>query len=228
MSEKNTWGKLAERAWDERAKIWSENSRDMWDKGSRKNILPFCKQYFSRNGSVLDVGCGSGYSTYQLQQLGFDVTGVDISHQMIQYAKEQFSEIHFQQGDVHKLPFDAEQFSGILAINVLEWTASPQIALKELSRMLHQDGMLCIGILGPTAGPRQNSFNRLLGEEVFMNTMMPWELLKLAIHEGFELVDQLIVDKKWGGNIKGQLPIEGQQALSFMTVFMLRRGSQSI
>ena len=54
--------------------------------------------------------------------------------------------------------------------------------------------------------------------------MMPWEFEQLAKEQGFEVVDGIGVYKR-GVNEKmlGQLPIELQQSLTFLWVFMLKR-----
>jgi SAM-dependent methyltransferase len=50
--------------------------------------LPEIIQHHIRGGKALDFGCGTGRSTRFLRQLGFEVTGVDISEDMIGKARE--------------------------------------------------------------------------------------------------------------------------------------------
>ncbi len=114
-----------------------------------------------------------------------------------------------------------------MAINVLEWTESPNDALQEFSRVLKNDGVLFAGILGPTAGPRKNSYPRLHGQPSICNTMMPWEFRQLASEYGFTYDDGFGVYKEnvAADHLKG-LPEELKQALTFMWVFMLRRAGK--
>src|SRR5690625_3918308 len=131
----------------------------MWDNGSRKDIIPFFNAHVKQATSVLDIGCGSGYGTYKLKELGYDVTGIDISEKMVQLAKNHLgNDVPLYVGSVDELPFDDEAFDHALLINVIEWTEHPIDALLEIKRTLKQGGMLCAGILGATAGPRQNSY----------------------------------------------------------------------
>ncbi|HLR60947.1 MAG TPA: SAM-dependent methyltransferase, partial [Lentibacillus sp.] len=41
MPKKFDWHQEAELQWDNRAEFWSERSMEMWDSGSRKDIVPF-------------------------------------------------------------------------------------------------------------------------------------------------------------------------------------------
>ncbi|MGM8366196.1 class I SAM-dependent methyltransferase [Virgibacillus sp. W0181] len=227
MNQPLNWQRAAEEEWDERAHFWNERSKKMWDTGSRRKIIPFFNKHVNNGKAILDVGCGDGYGSLQLSKSGYDVTAVDISKEMITLARNhrQQKDINFLQSDVAKLPFADGSFAGILSINVLEWTEDPLAALKEIQRVLQVNGHLCIGILGPTAGPRINSYARLYGNQVICNTMMPWEFMQLALENGWEYVDGFGVYKE---GIKEShysgLPLELKQALTFMWVFMLRKG----
>src|SRR5690625_4756645 len=110
---------------------------------------------------------------------------------MIYIAKEKIrNEVPFYQADICNLTaIKNGELDGALVVNVIEWTETPIIALRELKRVIKPGGMLCIGILGPTAGPRAYSYRRLYGEKVIMNTMMPWEFLQMDRDNDCEIVD---------------------------------------
>jgi ubiquinone/menaquinone biosynthesis C-methylase UbiE len=226
MNSNFDWHKETEKQWDQRASYWNENSQNMWDNGSRKSIIPFFKQYLPEGSKIADIGCGDGYGSYKLYKEGFEAVGIDISNEMIERAKEREvpNELTFTQGDIKALPFEEETFDAIMAINSLEWTKLPSQSLQELTRILKPNGILCIGILGPTAMPRVNSYRRLYGEEVICNTMMPWEFRKLAEQVGYKVIDGQGVYKK---EVKKQhregLPEELLQALSFMWIYILKK-----
>lgn len=220
------WKKEAEAQWDSRATFWNERSTSMWDNGSRKDIIPFVEKHFTKGNKIVDIGCGDGYGSFKLLQSGYDVTGMDISGEMISHAKKrvQNNAITFMQGDVNDLPFENNSIDGIMSINAIEWTEVPLKAVKELIRVVKKDGHICVGLLGPTAGPRANSYPRLHGEKAICNTMMPWEFQQLVLEEGLEYVDGMGVYKDSVKEKHHQdLPLELKQALSFMWVFMLRK-----
>jgi len=223
------WSKEAAQEWDKRASDWSERSQHMWDTGSRKQIIPLINKYIKKNQYVLDIGCGDGYGTYKLYQQEYQVTAIDLSQEMVRYAKQRLpASVTVIQGDVNHLPFDNGTFDGLMAINVLEWTESPKNALKELKRVVKPRGFLCASILGPTAGPRINSYPRLHEQKIICNTMMPWEFHKLCLELDLAYIDGLGVFKQ-GVKQKNyeNLSLELQQALSFSWIFMLRNGDSN-
>ncbi|HLR59263.1 MAG TPA: class I SAM-dependent methyltransferase [Pseudogracilibacillus sp.] len=219
------WNENTKSKWDHQAVNWDKRSRDMWEDGSRKDIIPFFNKHTSTDGLVLDIGCGSGYGSHKLKSLGYNVTGIDLSERMIELAKESLgSEVPFYVGSVDELPFESNSFDYALLINVIEWTENPIDALIEIKRVLKKGGMLCAGLLGATSGPRANSYQRLYKKEVVMNTMMPWEFFQLAKENGFTLMEQHVIHKNdVDETVVSHLPDELKQAISFMTLFMLKK-----
>ncbi|MFD2445773.1 class I SAM-dependent methyltransferase [Bacillus sp. CGMCC 1.16607] len=220
------WVSEAEKQWNERANFWNKNSKEMWEAGSRKDIVPFFQKHIKEGTSVCDLGCGDGYGSFKLAQSGYHTLGIDLSEEMIEKAltQRQHQNLQFVKGDISKVKIEKGSFDSVMAINSLEWTESPLEVVKEIERIVKPNGFACIGILGPTAMPRTNSFRRLYGEEVICNTMMPWEFEQLANENGWEKVDEMPVYKRGAD----QLPLhhlspELKQALSFMWVFMLKR-----
>ncbi|WP_079525485.1 class I SAM-dependent methyltransferase [Halobacillus hunanensis] len=220
------WHQEAERQWNDRVEFWNANSKNMWDEGSRKTIIPFLQEHVEAGSKVADLGCGDGYGSYKLEQEGYNVTGLDISQDMIARAKARLEHerLQFVQGDLTHLPFEKESFDAIMAVNSLEWTEVPYKGLEEMKRVLKKGGQLCIGILGPTAKPRMNSYRRVYGEEVICNTMMPWELRQMAEETGWNLIDgHGVYKREVEGEDVSHFPVELKQALTFMWVFLFEK-----
>nr|WP_208379630.1 class I SAM-dependent methyltransferase [Alkalibacillus almallahensis] len=226
--KKNIWHNQAKEQWNERANFWHARSQSMWEEGSRRNIIPFFNQFVPEHSAVLDLGCGDGYGSYKLWQLDYKVTGVDLSDDMIDLCRERLTEdmdqLQFQQADMAQLPFEDSVFDSVLAINSLEWTEKPSETFREIGRVVRSGGYLCFGILGPTAGPRANSFERLYGEDVIMNTMMPWEFEQLAEREGYHIIgSEGIYKEAVSDSMLEQLPKDLKQSLTFMWLTMLQK-----
>lgn len=219
------WVEESAKQWDKRSDSWNSKSAEMWETGSRKEIPPFFEKYVQAGSVVCDLGCGDGYGSLKLAKLGYDVTGIDVSEEMIHKAKELNTNTtaQFMKGDISTLPFTDHFFDAVLAINSLEWTEQPLKVIKEIIRVVKPGGFACVGILGPTAGPRINSYRRLYNEKVICNTMMPWEFEKLALENNWKIIDVLGVYKRRVDQLPlGSISMELRQALSFMWVFMLK------
>lgn len=219
------WKMESEKQWDGMASSWNSRSRGMWETGSRKDIVPFIKQFVPAGSLICDLGCGDGVGSEKLAEAGYVVTGIDLSEEMLEKARENTRDDKcvFLKADLSECGNPDNTFDAVMAINSLEWTSSPYESLKEIARILKPGGFACIGVLGPTAGPRINSFRRLYGEEVLCSTIMPWELERLALENGWKKTGEFGVYKKAAGQLSlGSLPLELQQSLSFMWVFMFQ------
>ncbi|PLR82729.1 class I SAM-dependent methyltransferase [Bacillus sp. V33-4] len=218
------WTSEAEKQWDKRAGFWNSRSSEMWDHGSRKDIVPFIEKHLEPGSTVCDLGCGDGYSAIKLAKAGFTVTGVDVSAEMVETAETNANgtSAEFLKADISRLPYADSSFTAAVAINSLEWTENPLAVLCEAKRIVKSDGLAVIAILGPTAMPREHSYRRLYGEKVICNTMMPWEFEKLALENGWRKIDEFGVYKRGTEALQiKSLPLELKQSLAFMWVFML-------
>lgn len=219
------WQSESEKQWNVRASSWNSRSREMWESGSRKEIVPFISKLVPPFSKVCDLGCGDGMGSEKLMQAGFAVTGIDVSEEMLSKARSNpnTAGIQFIKADLSNSGCSDDHFDLVMAINSLEWTASPYLSLREMARIVKPGGYACIGILGPTAAPRANSFRRLYGEEVICHTIMPWELEKLSKEINWNKIGEYGVYKEAAVHLqKGSMPTELKQALSFMWVFMFQ------
>lgn len=229
MSEQEiVWNSGVAWQWNRNAANWHSRSKEMWENGSRRTILPMLRQLVQPEaGAVLDAGCGDGYGSWKLAQEGYTVTGVDLSDEMIMLANKRLVpglNLTFHSQDINTLPFDDGSYAAILAINVMEWTESPLVTLREFTRLLQPGGILLLGVLGPTAAPRAYSYRRLYHETIIQNTMMPWEACRLAMENGYEFVLEHPIYKEGVDPTTAEsLTSELKQALSFLTVFALRK-----
>lgn len=85
---------------------------------------------------VLDLACGTGNYTIALAQLGVQVTGVDISREMISSAREKASTVEWQLGDVEALPFQSHHFQGATCILAIHHFNDIYQSFNEVHRVL--------------------------------------------------------------------------------------------
>lgn len=103
-----------------------------------------------KNGdSVLELACGPGYLSIELSKLGgFNLTGLDISHSLVEIAKTNAREagaiIEFKQGNAAAMPFQADRFNFVVCVLAFKNFKAPLQALKEIYRVLKPNGSALI------------------------------------------------------------------------------------
>lgn len=65
--------------------------------------------------NLLDVGCGTGKHANCFKNFGLSVTGVDLSHEMIEIAKKTYPELRFSQGSASEFSLD-QQFDVVTSL----------------------------------------------------------------------------------------------------------------
>jgi ubiquinone/menaquinone biosynthesis C-methylase UbiE len=103
------------------------------------------QKYFSKKGSVLDIGCGTGRTTIPLKQSGYDVIGIDYSTDMIEFAMKKHSDIDFRVMNACELEFPDEHFEyALFSFNGID-NISPYEkrlrCLSEVHRVLKKGGI---------------------------------------------------------------------------------------
>jgi len=94
---------------------------------------------------ILDAGCGPGRDAAIFSQKGAQVTGLDLSKELIKIAKNKHPDIPFIVGDFLHLPFENATFNGVwahAALVHLESVEDVQKALSEFYRVLKKKGIV--------------------------------------------------------------------------------------
>lgn len=98
-------------------------------------------------GPVADVGCGPGYVTGHLHELGVAAFGIDISPEMIAIARRDYPDLRFKVGTMTDLDLADDSVAGVVAfwsvIHVPD-DAMPGV-LEEFRRVLRSGGPLLVG-----------------------------------------------------------------------------------
>jgi|TARA_R110000824_G_scaffold89208_1_gene218939 SAM-dependent methyltransferase len=99
----------------------------------------FCHELFSKydsNSKILDVGCGNGDFTTELQLMGFDVHGID----MVEASPlgERFVKVDLQK-DIY--PFPDDSLDIVFSKSVIEHLRDPDHMVDEVYRILKPSGV---------------------------------------------------------------------------------------
>lgn len=93
---------------------------------------------------VLDVGCGPGFFSVLLARLGYEVTAVDYTENMLAEARKNAVhygvDIDFRRMDAQKLDFEDGIFDLVISRNVLWNLEQPEQAYREWLRVLKPNG----------------------------------------------------------------------------------------
>jgi len=147
--------------WDWRSQSYTngrhgfeEEEKAVW----QRELEPFLKNKGFRK--VLDVGTGPGFMALILAEMGFEVTGVDISGGMIEKARENALAmglaVDFRHADGEQLSFDDQSFDLLVSRHLLWTLPHPLEAVKEWSRVL-KDGGRILAIDGNWFSPSPNA-----------------------------------------------------------------------
>ncbi len=124
-----------------------EAEYNVFSEDSSERLIEACLQLggLKSPGRVADLGCGSGTFSALLAKRGFDVTGLDISREMVAIGQKRYRQEGFAPrltiGDVEHLPFAGETLDGVLLSGLLHHLPDPYRCVQEVYRVLKPGGV---------------------------------------------------------------------------------------
>jgi 2-polyprenyl-3-methyl-5-hydroxy-6-metoxy-1,4-benzoquinol methylase len=117
--------------------------RDPWSLNSESEKFRFrqtnkvIEENFGYLHSLLEIGCGEGLQSSELQQVSECLYGIDVSKRAIRRAKRRCPEATFAVGDMYDLPQSVPktQFDLVTACEVLYYMTDVSRALRRLSEL---------------------------------------------------------------------------------------------
>lgn len=91
---------------------------------------------------LLDIGCGSGYAARMAAALGAQVTGIDLTPELIEIARERVPTAEFIQGGMDALPFEAGSLDAAVGFNAFQFADDPDGAVREAARVVKPQGLV--------------------------------------------------------------------------------------
>lgn len=102
---------------------------------------------------VLDVGCGTGVVALTAARRGADVTGADLTPELLERARENAEiaglEVDFHESDVEALPFDDAGFDVVLSQFGHMFGPRPEVTIAEMLRVLRPGGTIAFSTWPP-------------------------------------------------------------------------------
>ncbi len=97
---------------------------------------------YKSGGQLLDIGCGGGKYLLSMQQLGWQVEGVEFNPTAAQTCKE--SGLDVFPGELSAAAFPDNRFDVITARHVIEHIATPKSFINEIFRILKPGGIMVL------------------------------------------------------------------------------------
>ena len=145
----------------ERKSFWDRNAW-IYDRFMRKDAAAYEQMYAMmqpavRHKTVLELATGTGLIAKHIVNSAELIEATDLSEEMIAEAKRdnQSAKLHFSVQDMFHLPYADQSFDVIIVSNALHIVPHPEDALREIRRVLKDDGVL----IAPTFTHAENSLS---------------------------------------------------------------------
>ena len=159
-------------------------------KKSQENEIIQLKELFEKilpKSKILDVGCGTGKPVAKfLSQKGYQVTGIDISKELIKQARKNTPKAEFKIMSMYELKFPARTFDAIIsffAILHLEKSKVPNV-FKNFHKILKGEGYLLFSV---NKGKEEGYFE-FFGKKVFFSAYTKKEIEEILRKTGFRVI----------------------------------------
>lgn len=142
-----------------------ERARQVWALGSYAEIAPhflgMAAHLVAATGigpgdEVLDVGCGTGNVAITAARRGADVTGLDVTPEMLEAARENAAvagvdDVDWHEGTATDLPFDDDRFDVTLSCVGHMFAVPADAAARELLRVTRPGGTVAFTSWTPSS-----------------------------------------------------------------------------
>ncbi len=183
---------IVEKGYD---KIAAEyNSNRLTRKEVVSEYFDSLSQFFPQSGKMLDLGCGGGEPvTGYFARKGFQVTGVDVSEQMIEIARRQLPQGDFIRGDMAECQFDEASFD--LIVSTFAIIHIPQSEQEKLFRNIWK-WLKASGVAFLTLGAKseESIIHEWKGVTMYWSHFGPEEYRSMLRNIGFELLWEELED----------------------------------
>ena len=130
----------------------------------------YLQKIITLDAKVLDVGCGSGRSVFDILSKTKNIVGIDHSDRAVVEAKNNFSKyssIKILKADAAQLPFDNEEFDFVICMTTFANFADKKFkALEEMRRVLKDSGKIIISVFSENALEERMRVYKTLGVKI--------------------------------------------------------------
>lgn len=172
-------------------------------------------------GRILDLGCGTGYGTFQLRELldpGSSIIGCDRSQPLTEYAGKYYSRpgLRFLAAEAGQLPFNSGSIKTVISVSSIIHNMTEiqtRRCLKEISRVLTPDGVFLFST------PNRDFSQELYHENLNNNPQLRFSILNRHEYTEDELKSLLQAERANDHIIFNDVSIGGISNLIFRSVW---------
>lgn len=140
----------------------------------------------NQNSYILDVGCGTGYTTEEISRraAGGEIVAVDMTLPQLRKAVRKLKSLKnmlFLRGDAENLPFKNNVFGAVVSVGAIEYFQNPKKVVQEMRRVLKKKGKVVIG------APNLEWFKKLNLDRI-LYTPAKGDLQRIYTHAGLKEV----------------------------------------
>lgn len=188
---KKTYNKIAQ---DYHKKRLDPNSAS-WNNYLENPAMESILKALVKDKTILDLGCGTGLLTNQINNWGGRVNGIDISDEMIGIAQQSYQNLKFQVSDLNKLPFENNEYDVVASSLVMHYLKDLKPGFHEVSRVLKNNGQFIFSMHHPlnetfSLNKLKENNNPVL-QPYFNNNHYYWQMCGaklLSFHHTFETI----------------------------------------
>ncbi|WP_317316966.1 methyltransferase domain-containing protein [Longibaculum muris] len=162
-------------------------------------------QYHLDNGmKVLEIGCGNGelWQRNQKSIPNIQLTLTDISQGMLDDAKNRLKDIkdiNYQCFDCHQIPYDNQTFDIVIANHVLFYVQDIEQVLKEINRVLKNDGIFYCSTYGKKHMKEITDLIKEFNPKITLSNIKLYDIFglengKIILEPYFKKIETLIHD----------------------------------
>jgi len=170
-----------------------------------ETMLPLLKKFvelFEIKPRILDAGCGTGYESMRLANLGAEVVGIDISEESINISRMKNPNCHFEVVDCKCLDTRLGVFDGIVALALIVHLEDCDIktVFENFKNVLKPQGLVFIAFVEGDGYNEKRSLVEIDGEKYNRAFYLhkPDRIIELAQESGLKYYDEWFLDEPMG------------------------------
>ncbi|MGB9941479.1 class I SAM-dependent methyltransferase [Methanosarcina sp.] len=136
------------KAHDRSAGIY-DNASILVENHGHEVLFGLAYEYLSPGDTVLDIGIGTGLSSFMFHKAGLKVYGVDGSEKMLEICREKGFAAELRLCDLsdEKWPYEDGQFENAIACGIFHFYKELDVFFKETSRIMKKDGIFSFTVM---------------------------------------------------------------------------------